>query len=246
MTHLCNSHRAAHCPEMRVCQNDINRLRFQRVSYLSPVCGNHIGSCWESCPSAEFTHDLSSRVHSFRTAWIFTVCKNPFHALYVFYRFLKKPAAVWIQINPCVRDFLFQRPDYIHLFISRQHSAFQFKIFESVLLMCCFCKRDNLLRGQRFFMTDPVPFTVRVRFLIVREICLFAVPYKEQVAQHPDLVPLLSVSQKLTDRNSEHLSEKIQTRCFDRGQHMDSRPQIEGLVSSYIFFSFGIQISFHL
>ena len=87
-------------------------------------------------------------------------------------------------------------------------------------------------------MADSVPLAVRVRFGIVCQVRLIAVPHKEQVAQHSYLVPLLSISQQLTYRNIQMFSQQIQTGRLNGCDNMNSGPQVKGLISSHVLLAF--------
>jgi len=82
--------------------------------------------------------------------------------------------------------------------------------------------------------------------MIIRQIGLVRITYEEQVAQHTNLVSLLSVAQKLTYRNTQVLAKQIQARSLDCGDYMNAGTQIESLVAAYVLFTLGIQILLNL
>ena len=80
----------------------------------------------------------------------------------------------------------------------------------------------------------------------VFQIGLVGVAYKEEIAQHADLVSLLSFAQKLCYGNSHHLAQKVKAGSFDGGLYVNAGAEVKGLVAADILFALGCQIFFHL
>ena len=209
---------------------------------LSPVRSNHVGGCREAGSSAELGYDLTAGVYTLGTAGILTVGENAVHILHVLAGLLESPAAVRIQVDAGIRESLLQGLDDLHLLVAGQNAALQLEILEAVLVIGSLRHCHDVVGIQGLLMTETIPLAVGIRLCVVGKVCLVSVAHEEEIAQYVDLVSLLTVAQKLTNRHLQELSQKIEAGGLNGGKHMYTGTQVEGLISSHILLTLGIHV----
>jgi len=100
---------------------------------------------------------------------------------------------------------------------------------ESVTFNGCLCKSDYGFRVKSFFSPETEPFIFLSRTGRIIQIRLLPVAYIKEVSEHFNLFPLLSGSQKGSNRLPQELSEQIEKCGLDSSYCMYCHPQVIGL-----------------
>ena len=98
------------------------------------------------------------------------------------------------------------RDTHVCFLFPGQHTAFQFKVVETILLIRGFRQAHYRIRGHRFFMTQTIPVAFLIRLTLVRQRRCLTVTHEEQITQHFNFATLLAIPQQRGDVYAQMLT----------------------------------------
>ncbi|KPY63971.1 hypothetical protein ALO94_201211 [Pseudomonas syringae pv. spinaceae] len=146
--------------------------------------------------------------------------------------FLERPGAVGVQRDACLGKALGQCGYGFDLLVAAQHPALEFEVLKAVTLLRGFGQTHHCFWGQRFFMAEAEPVVVSLGFAAIGQVGLALIADIKQVAEHLDLIALLTFTEQGGNRHVQVLTEQIKQRGLQCGDCVNGDAQVEGLQAS--------------
>ena len=214
---LRHTDRTIEAPEVRICEDDIAGIEAYGVIELTPVGGNHVRRYLELRRILKLAHDLTAGITGLRSTRILHIGDDIVHILAELDGLLQAPCTIRVDVDTRIREALLQCTECIHLLGALQYAALQLEVLEAVLFGQRLCLFDDSLRCQDLLTTQTEPriravALIKILHLTCRNLLL--IRYIEEVAEHLDFLPLLSLTEKVTHRNTEELPHQVKHRAL--------------------------------
>ncbi|RMW13823.1 hypothetical protein ALP03_00918 [Pseudomonas amygdali pv. tabaci] len=229
VAHLRHTYRALHGPEVRISQWNVHRLQLNGMAHFPPVGGDHVGGSLQPGSAPELGHDFATGITVFRAARVFGIRQHVMLIAAQADGFLERPGSVGVKGNTRIGKTLSQRRDSFDLCVTAQYAALELEVLKAVTLVRSFSQTDHRLRSQRFFMTNAEPVIIGVGLAAVGQVGFALVADIKQVAEHLDLITLLTFAQQCSNRYVQVLTKQVEQGGFQRGDSVNGNAQVEGL-----------------
>ena len=202
---------------MRICEDDIAGIEAYGVIELTPVGGNHVRRYLELRRILKLAHDLSAGITGLRSTWVLHIGDDIVHILAKLDGLLQAPCTIRVDVDTRIREAILQCTQCIHLLGALQYAALQLEVLKAVLFGQRFCLFDDSLRCQNLLTAQTEP---RIRAVALIEVLhlacryLLLIRYVEEIAEHLDFLPLLSLTEEVTHRYTEELAHQVEHRTL--------------------------------